>query len=65
MRKPDRLTHKPSGFWLSSKPAKGGAYRYRMLLIGLAVLLLSAIPVVRLLRRASRARTDSSSQPLR
>ena len=30
---------RPSGFWTSNRPAVGGAYRYRMLGIGLAVML--------------------------
>lgn len=31
------LVNRPSGFWTSNRPAVGGAYRYRLLLIGCAV----------------------------
>jgi hypothetical protein len=43
MRKPEILHEKPSGFWTSSRPAKGGAYRWRMLGIGVVVALGMAI----------------------
>ena len=33
------LTERPSGFWTSNRPAVGGAYRYRLLLVGCAVAL--------------------------
>jgi len=51
MREPERLTHKPSGFWTSGRPAVGGAYRYRLLGIGVAVLVLTAIMMVWVVRR--------------
>ena len=33
------LTNRPSGFWTSNRPAVGGAYRYRLMLIGCATML--------------------------
>lgn len=33
------LVNRPSGFWTSNRPAEGGAYRYRLLGIGLAIML--------------------------
>jgi hypothetical protein len=37
MRKPEILHEKPSGFWTSNRPAKGGAYRWRLLGIGVVI----------------------------
>jgi hypothetical protein len=45
------LTAKPSGFWTSNRPARGGAYRYRMLGIGVALALTTALFTVRVVRR--------------
>ena len=50
------LTERPSGFWTSNRPAVGGAYRYRLLGIGLAVLLAAGWMTWRIVARASRAR---------
>ena len=33
------IYNRPSGFWTSNRPAVGGAYRYRLLLIGCAIVL--------------------------
>lgn len=54
MRQPEQLTARPSGFWTSNRPAKGGAYRYRMLLLGVAIVLLTGLLMVRLVRRHAR-----------
>lgn len=51
MREPERLQHKPSGFWTSGRPAVGGAYRYRLLGIGVAVLVITGIVTVWVVRR--------------
>ena len=50
------LRHKPSGFWTSNRPAQGGAYRWRLL--GIGVVLASGFGVLmwRLTRRANAAR---------
>jgi hypothetical protein len=47
----EKLTAKPSGFWTSSRPAKGGAYRYRMLGIGAGLAILTAFVTFRVIRR--------------
>jgi len=43
--------YRPSGFWSSGRPAQGGAYRYRMLGIGVVVALLMLGLLVWILRR--------------
>jgi hypothetical protein len=48
------LTERPSGFWTSNRPAVGGAYRYRLLLIGCAVTLGMGWFVVRLIKNTKR-----------
>lgn len=55
-RKPEVRTGAPSGFWTSTRPARGGAYRWRILGCGAAVLAITIFFVVRTLRRTSRAR---------
>lgn len=54
-----RQPSKPSGFWGSSRPAVGGAYRYRLLGIGVAVVLLTLGIMMWILRRPARG----SSRP--
>ncbi len=44
----------PSGYWTGYQPARGGAYRWRMLGIAVALLGVTILLVLRLLRRASR-----------
>ncbi|MBP6632494.1 MAG: hypothetical protein KA297_23940 [Kofleriaceae bacterium] len=56
MREPDRLGQRPSGFWMSSRPAQGGAYRYRILAVGAGVLVVTGLLVGRTLRRAEARR---------
>ena len=48
--------HRPSGFWTSTRPAKGGAYRYRLLGIGVVLLLLTLAGMIWLIRRHTRDR---------
>ena len=52
------LTEKPSGFWTSNRPAVGGAYRWRLLGIGVAVLAITGYGMLRLVRRASAERAS-------
>ena len=52
------LTDRPSGFWTSNRPAVGGAYRYRLLGIGVVVALLSGLLIVRLVKRANTQRGE-------
>jgi hypothetical protein len=50
------LTERPSGFWTSNRPAVGGAYRYRLLLIGVAVALGTGFVMWRIIRKANAER---------
>ena len=40
-----------SGFWTSRRPAKGGAYRYRLMGIGVVILLVTGYGTLRLIKR--------------
>jgi len=40
-----------SGFWTSRRPAKGGAYRYRLMGIGVVILLITGYGTLRLIKR--------------
>jgi hypothetical protein len=51
---PEILHEKPSGFWTSNRPAVGGAYRYRLLLLGVAIAALMAALIFRTIRRHGR-----------
>ncbi len=44
-----------SGFWTSRQPAKGGAYRWRLLLIGLGLIGITGGGITLLIKRANRA----------
>ena len=46
--------HKPSGFWTGTRPAKNGAYRYRLMGVGAGVLAISIFFTVRFIRKQSR-----------
>lgn len=50
------LTQRPSGFWTSNRPAVGGAYRWRLLGIGVAILGVTGFGMLRLVRRANAER---------
>jgi hypothetical protein len=45
------LYNRPSGFWTSNRPAEGGAYRWRLLGIGVGVAAIMGFVVVRTIRR--------------
>ena len=53
------IYNRPSGFWTSNRPAVGGAYRWRLLGIGGVICGVTAILVIRLIRRANAARTKA------
>lgn len=62
------LSNRPSGFWTSNAPAVGGAYRYRLLLIGCAIALGTGLFMYRLVKKANaeraarqRAETDATN----
>ncbi len=44
-----------SGFWTSRQPAKGGAYRWRLLLIGRGLIGISGGAIVYFIKRANRS----------
>jgi hypothetical protein len=46
------LSDRPSGFWTSNRPAVGGAYKWRLLLIGCAIALLTGLFTWRLVKNA-------------
>ena len=48
----------PSGFWTNPRPAKGGAYRWRMMAIGGVLLLFTGYAVLRLLKKANADRAS-------
>ncbi len=47
---------RPSGFWTSTRPAVGGAYRWRLLGIGVGLVIVTGVGMLRLVRRASAQR---------
>lgn len=51
----------PSGFWTSPHRSEHGAYRYRLMGIGAALLLGMGLVTLRLIRRANAARSTRSS----
>ncbi len=50
------LSEKPSGFWTSNRPAVGGAYRWRLLGIGVVLVAVTGYGMLRLIRRANAER---------
>ena len=55
------LTEKPSGFWTSNRPAVGGAYRWRLLGIGVVILAITGYGMLRLVKRANAERAARRS----
>jgi hypothetical protein len=51
MRPRERLSNRPSGFWLSNRPAQGGAYRYGKLIIGVILVILTGIGILLAIRK--------------
>ena len=54
MREPEILHAKPSGFWTSNEPAKNGAYRYRMMLIGIGIAAIMGTVIVVVIKKNAR-----------
>jgi hypothetical protein len=52
------LTERPSGYWTSNRPAVGGAYRWRLLGIGVVLLAITGYGMLRLVKRASTERAE-------
>ena len=47
---------RPSGFWTSNRPAEGGAYRWRLLGIGVGLIGVTGYLMLRLIKRANAER---------
>ena len=52
---PEKLTHRPSGFWTSNRPAQGGAYKYGKLIIGVILVIVTGALMFLLARRYAKA----------
>ncbi|HEU4731622.1 MAG TPA: hypothetical protein VFT22_27190 [Kofleriaceae bacterium] len=50
------LSNRPSGFWTSNRPAVGGAYRWRLLGIGVVIASATGYGMWRLVKRANAER---------
>jgi hypothetical protein len=50
------LSNRPSGFWTSNRPAVGGAYRWRLLGLGVVIAAITGYGMLRLVRRANAER---------
>lgn len=46
------LSDRPSGFWTSNRPAVGGAYKWRLLYVGVGVCALTGFLTYRLVKKA-------------
>jgi hypothetical protein len=62
-RKVEVLQHRPSGFWTSNRPATGGAYRWRLLGIGVVLAASAGLLMWRLTRRANAERIERNKAP--
>ncbi len=49
---------RPSGFWTSNRPAVGGAYRYRLLGIGVVIAAITGYGMLRLVKKANAERAS-------
>ena len=47
---------RPSGFWTSNRPAVGGAYRWRLLELGVVIAALTGYGMFRLVKKANAER---------
>ncbi len=56
VRQHEILQHRPSGFWTSNRPAEHGAYRWRLLGIGVVLAGITGLVMWRMVRKASAAR---------
>lgn len=53
---------KPSGFWTGTRPAKGGAYRWRLLAIGAGLAVVTGAGMVYVVRRATSSSGSSDER---
>ena len=58
--RPEMMYSKPSGFGLPNIPAKGGAYRYRLMGVGVGVLAITLLLTIRYLRKVTRQRASAA-----
>jgi len=61
-RKVEVLSHRPSGFWTSNRPAVGGAYRWRLLGIGIVLASVTGYLMWRLIRKTNAERLARAEQ---
>lgn len=54
---------RPSGFWTSNRPAVGGAYRWRLLGIGVVLCAITGFGMLRLVKRANAERAARRGGP--
>ena len=52
------IENRPSGFWTSNRPAVGGAYRWRLLGLGVVIAALTGYGMLRLIKRANAERAN-------
>jgi hypothetical protein len=52
----------PSGFWTNPHPAKGGAYRWRMMAVGGGFLLVTGYLMMRLVKKANADRASRAQK---
>jgi hypothetical protein len=62
-RQVEVLRQRPSGFWTSNRPATGGAYRWRLLGIGVVLASGAGLLMWRLTRRANAERLQRDKAP--
>ena len=55
-RQREVLRERPSGFWTSNRPAEGGAYKWRLLGIGVVLAGVTGIVLLRVMRAARESR---------
>jgi hypothetical protein len=60
--RPDEAVRGRSGFWTSSKPAEGGAYRWRLLGIGVGLIGITGFVMMRMVKKANADREKRQSR---
>ena len=61
-REREILRERPSGFWTSNRPATHGAYRWRLLGLGVVIAGTMGFVIVRTVRRASESRANRARE---
>jgi hypothetical protein len=62
-RRHEILSERTSGFWTSNRPAKHGAYRWRLLYVGIGLAAVTGFVLYRVLRRATVQRFAGAGAP--